>query len=189
MDLKVENILFDENFDIKLCDFGFTEETSLRLYESNGTQGYMAPEMLGGVSSSGYSGTQADIFALGVLFFTMVFGIPPFLAASQSDDYYKLFYRLEGSNKLKSFVRMHPATKAVKELFQQESLLQAADQTLVSQVSNFLDLAFGMLSLNPNKRPQSVEDLLQSEFLRDASDLSEEEARWQLRRLLANHVQ
>lgn len=84
---------------------------------------------------------------------------------------------------------MHPATKAVKELFQQESLLQASDQTLVSQVSNFLDLAFSMLSLNPNKRPQTVEDLLQSEFLREGSDLSEEEARWQLRRLLANHVQ
>ena len=42
----------------------------------------MAPEMLTGLSSMGYSGTQADIFALGVLFFTMVFGIPPFLSAS-----------------------------------------------------------------------------------------------------------
>ena len=82
LDLKIENILFDKNFDIKICDFGFSEDTSLRLYEANGTQGYMAPEMLSGLSSGGYSGTQADIFALGVLFFTMVFGIPPFLAAS-----------------------------------------------------------------------------------------------------------
>lgn len=37
LDLKIENVLFDKNYDIKLCDFGFSEDTSLRLYDSNGT--------------------------------------------------------------------------------------------------------------------------------------------------------
>lgn len=55
LDLKMENILFDTNFNIKICDFGFSEETNTRLYEMNGTQGYMAPEMLHRFSSNGYS--------------------------------------------------------------------------------------------------------------------------------------
>lgn len=85
LDLKMENILFDKDFNIKVCDFGFSEEVSTRLYEKNGTMGYMAPEMLNRFSSNGYSGIQADLFALGVMTFTMVFGIPPFLSATDSD--------------------------------------------------------------------------------------------------------
>ena len=51
LDLKLENILFDDKFEIKLCDFGFAEEISTRLYEKNGTMGYMAPEMMNRFSS------------------------------------------------------------------------------------------------------------------------------------------
>jgi len=51
-------------------------------------------------------------------------------------------------------------------------------------------MAFSILSLNPNKRPQTLADLLNFEFLHadPESDLSEEQAREQLRRLLENHI-
>ena len=107
----------------------------------------------------------------------MVFGIPPFLNASQSDDYYKMFYRVDGSNKLKSFMRLHPATHALKHLVASDSSsspLQLSEQLdrstadLINQVSSFLEMAFAMLSMNPGKRPQSVADLLSNfEFLRE----------------------
>jgi|LauGreDrversion4_2_1035121.scaffolds.fasta_scaffold363499_1 serine/threonine protein kinase len=79
LDVKLENILFDEKFEIKICDFGFSEEVSTRLFEKSGTDGYMAPEIHYTSFSRGYSAALADIFALGVLFFNMIFGIPPFI--------------------------------------------------------------------------------------------------------------
>lgn len=50
LDIKIENILFDQDYNIKMCDFGFSESVSTRLYEANGTQAYMAPEMFQGCS-------------------------------------------------------------------------------------------------------------------------------------------
>ena len=87
---------------------------------------------------------------------------------------------------------MHPATKSIKDQFLQDSPQRPSEEEnpLVSKVSNFLEMAFSILSLNPNKRPQTLEALLNFEFLRadPESDLSEEQAREQLRRLLENHV-
>lgn len=118
LDIKMENILFDKDCNLKICDFGFSDTVSTRLYEANGTQAYMSPEMFGSQTSSrGYSAAQADIFALGVSFFIVTFGIPPFLAATQSDNYYKLFHRMEGPNKMQNFIRLHPATQSVKGIF------------------------------------------------------------------------
>ena len=44
-----------------------------------GTEHYAAPEILEGKP---YSGIEADIFSLGVILFTMVTGISPFLKAN-----------------------------------------------------------------------------------------------------------
>ncbi len=91
LDLKLENILFGDNFELKLCDFGFSDEVRTRHYQDRGTQGYMPPEMLAR-APGGVDGQAADIYALGVCLFTMTFGVPPFFNASISDRYYKLIY-------------------------------------------------------------------------------------------------
>ena len=91
-DLKLENILLDNNYNIKVSDFGFA--TSLegsnsdnKLYEWKGTLRYMAPEIFKG---TGYLGRSVDIFALGVILFSMKTGRPPFMwmAALQDSLYF-----------------------------------------------------------------------------------------------------
>ena len=80
-DLKLENILLDSNYNIKLIDFGFATQLvnpgngSPNLTQTVGTVGYAAPEIHLMVP---YKGREVDIFALGVILFIMATGHPPF---------------------------------------------------------------------------------------------------------------
>lgn len=108
LDLKLENILVGNHFELKLCDFGFFEETSAKVCKNRGTHGYRAPETYL-ESNEGYDGRKADIFSLGVILFILAFGVPPFCLASKEDPLYRHFYR--GANASKYFLRLHHATK------------------------------------------------------------------------------
>lgn len=79
-DLKLENVLVDNSFNLKICDFSLAktyQEGSLVgvFYSHVGTERYMAPEIIEGKP---YKGNTTDIFALGVILFVMVFGVMPF---------------------------------------------------------------------------------------------------------------
>lgn len=87
-DLKLENILVDDQLNLKVADFGFATYTDQgKLNSYRGTQTYMAPEIK---KQEQYSGNQVDIFSTGVLIYISVLGIFPFIHASTNDDYYKL---------------------------------------------------------------------------------------------------
>ena len=43
-DLKLENILLDDQHQVKLADFGFATQEEIS-YSKRGTEGYMAPEI------------------------------------------------------------------------------------------------------------------------------------------------
>ena len=90
-DLKLENILLDDYFNLKIMDFGFSTELNANgtefLTQYLGTKSYMAPEIHLRLP---YKGDQADIFSAGVLLFILFAGNPPFYQAKRTDYYYKM---------------------------------------------------------------------------------------------------
>ncbi|CAB3364419.1 Hypothetical predicted protein [Cloeon dipterum] len=82
-DIKPENILLDENLNVKLTDFGFARvlKEDEKLSELCGTPGYLAPEVLKINMFEDYNegyGQEVDIWACGVVMYTLLVGCPPF---------------------------------------------------------------------------------------------------------------
>jgi len=87
-DLKLENILVDDNLNLKIADFGFACYKSIdNLKSYRGTMTYMAPEIKEGKT---YDGTQVDLFSVGVIVFIIVQGIFPFKEARKEEYFYNL---------------------------------------------------------------------------------------------------
>ncbi|XP_021708699.1 phosphorylase b kinase gamma catalytic chain, skeletal muscle/heart isoform isoform X6 [Aedes aegypti] len=81
-DLKPENILLDDCLNVKITDFGFARKLKEgeKLFDLCGTPGYLAPETLKCnmfEDAPGYS-KEVDIWACGVIMFTLLVGCPPF---------------------------------------------------------------------------------------------------------------
>ncbi len=88
-DIKLENLLLDDNLNIKIIDFGFStcipNEKKIKIF--CGTPSYMAPEI---VQKTEYSGPPADMWALGVLLFTILSGTFPYRGATDKELYRKI---------------------------------------------------------------------------------------------------
>lgn len=80
-DIKDENIIIDRNYSVKLIDFGssaFIRDGPFKVFL--GTLEYASPEVLDG---SLYEGKKQDIWAIGVLLFTLIFKENPFLQVDE----------------------------------------------------------------------------------------------------------
>ncbi|KAJ3308251.1 Protein kinase [Boothiomyces sp. JEL0838] len=88
-DLKLENILLDEQNNILISDFGlgktFSGDDSMNTF--CGTPSYAAPEIIQG---DVYHGAKADIWAMGVILYAMIAGELPFSAESVKLLYKKI---------------------------------------------------------------------------------------------------
>ena len=90
-DLKPENIILKTRTDdtsIKIADLGFAKlftPAAPLMKTPCGTPGYVAPEILSGKPYT----CQGDIWSLGVIFYILLCGYPPFV--SEKDDQRELF--------------------------------------------------------------------------------------------------
>jgi len=104
-DMKPENVLYDEQFNLKLADFGFStllagKDGSGLLHTVLGTESYMAPEINAKLP---YQGNSVDLFASSIILFILYAGTPPFSKAETKDPYYKLLC----TNKYDTFWTAH----------------------------------------------------------------------------------
>ncbi|XP_019891073.2 serine/threonine-protein kinase par-1 [Musca domestica] len=76
-DLKAENLLLDNNMNIKIADFGFSNNFKVGelLATWCGSPPYAAPEVFEGKQ---YTGPEIDIWSLGVVLYVLVCGALPF---------------------------------------------------------------------------------------------------------------
>ncbi|CAD8071471.1 unnamed protein product [Paramecium sonneborni] len=108
-DLKPQNILINED-GIKIADFGFAKPLNQLQNEMNvGTPLYMSPET---IIKSQYN-AKSDIWSLGVLFYEILFGRPPWQAQTEQELIFKML------NQRISFPDLPPVTETVKDFIKQ----------------------------------------------------------------------
>lgn len=90
-DLKLENILYESKDDdamVKITDFSLAKIIPDNVFAITacGTPGYVAPEILEG---SGY-GKEVDYWSIGVILYTLLWGLPPFNEDQNNDLFDKI---------------------------------------------------------------------------------------------------
>lgn len=155
-DLKLDNILFGDNYQLKLCDFGFSviipkdkNGKAKKIKGQYGTPQFTAPEIHKNIP---YNGEKVDIFSLGVILFnlrTCKFG---FTSTKDNDlyDYIKKKNIPGYWSKLKTFLNLEGLSEEFKNLF------------------------IKMVAYNPKERP-TIEEIYNDEWMKEIKDLNEEE--------------
>lgn len=128
MDIKLENILISNDGNLKLCDFGLSTSTDSLISRILGTKAYMAPEIHNSRTKA-CNAKLTDIFSLGVLFYILAFGAPPFHNAQMSDVYFNFLKRNPGSL---DFFKFHPHTKV---LYRNGQLSESLQLMLIRMLS------------------------------------------------------
>jgi serine/threonine protein kinase len=140
-DLKPDNLLFDDEFRMKVADFGTVGSLHKQAVLSTfcGTENYMAPEVLASYEErKQYEGEPVDVFSCGVILFIMVVGSMPFQIATPDNDLYKYIHQGRWKHFWRKYQSMQGGLEEVPESFLKliEGLLanNVADRMTTAQV-------------------------------------------------------
>ena len=111
-DIKPNNILFADNYWVKICDFGLSTKIDQDTKPKTicGSDSFKSPEML---MKKNYNGVMNDLFAAAVTLFILVTGKQPFNNATPNAGLYQ-FIALNYNDK---FWKTHDKTDKISPSF------------------------------------------------------------------------
>ncbi|XP_076022154.1 MAP/microtubule affinity-regulating kinase 3a isoform X6 [Genypterus blacodes] len=149
-DLKAENLLLDADMNIKIADFGFSNEFTMgnKLDTFCGSPPYAAPELFQGKK---YDGPEVDVWSLGVILYTLVSGSLPFDGQNLKELRERVLrgkYRIpfymstDCENLLKRFLVLNPAKRGTLEQIMKDRWINAGfdDDELKPYIEPELDI-------------------------------------------------
>ena len=156
-DVKPENLLVDENMNLKLCDFGFARKISLNQENNNvdamtdyvATRWYRSPELL---LSNGIYGPEVDYWAIGCIMGELADGNPMFPGENEVDQLDCIIKIL--GNLPEQLINMFYSN----EIYNGKELLrvnrpESLERRYFGKLGpTAIDFMKGLLQLDPNKR-------------------------------------
>ncbi|XP_024897896.1 MAP/microtubule affinity-regulating kinase 3 [Pteropus alecto] len=135
-DLKAENLLLDADMNIKIADFGFSNEFTVgsKLDTFCGSPPYAAPELFQGKK---YDGPEVDVWSLGVILYTLVSGSLPFDGQNLKELRERVLrgkYRIpfymstDCENLLKRFLVLNPIKRGTLEVIMKDRWINAGHE-------------------------------------------------------------
>ena len=156
-DVKPENLLIDENLNLKLCDFGFARKVKLNKNNNNidtmtdyvATRWYRSPELL---LSGGIYGPEVDYWAIGCIMGELADGNPMFPGEDEVDQLDCIIKIL--GNLPESLVNMYYENPIYngKELLKIKKPETLEKRYLGILSPTAIDFMKGLLELDPSKR-------------------------------------
>jgi len=88
--MKIENMIFDDEFNVKIMDFGHSQigqdkQSKISTFDC-GTLVYLSPQQ---VQLEEFNGFEADLYATMFSLFIMVAGYYPYKSATKKDGLFK----------------------------------------------------------------------------------------------------
>eukprot|EP00826_Nyctotherus_ovalis_P047868 TRINITY_DN5578_c0_g2_i6.p1 TRINITY_DN5578_c0_g2~~TRINITY_DN5578_c0_g2_i6.p1 ORF type:complete len:317 (+),score=62.33 TRINITY_DN5578_c0_g2_i6:188-1138(+) len=154
LDLKPENVMFNEDGELRLIDFGHSAILSSRTRITRtdiGTTPYLAPEVAKDLVAReegkeenvrhkiGYVGRAADVYSLGIVLFAIHFRTLPFGIANEVDKGYAMIVNEEYEKfwqEVEKITLVH-LSEGLKKLITAMILYKPEERLTVSEIGNF----------------------------------------------------
>ena len=169
LDLKIDNIILDENYNPKICDFGLATDQDGLLSDYVGTINYKPPQMFENVK---FTAAKADIFSLGCILLALVAKGPWFRTAERTDPLYKYII----GNQIDEFFNklnvngLGNLTPEFKNLYTRMIAYKEEDRPNIQQILE--DAWFDEIKNLNEIQQQNLENEVKNKFIEKENDVN-----------------